>query len=163
MDVNLIADHLAAEVAALYAKFLATWDGNPTPKSQAQLRALRGLNQDIALLQKTMERADQHMIAHERAQEDKIQKLADEALIDALRKGMRESKSSQVKAEPPVKPAEEETTQSTAPEEVTPETDSNPPIQPPDPVKAAEPEEPENTPQPPIQQPSEPATAQKDG
>ena len=141
MDVNLIADYLAAEVAALYAKFLATWDGNPTPKSQAQLRALRGLNQDIALLQKTMERADQHMIAHERAQEKRIQKLADEALIDALRKGMRESKSSQVKPETLVKPKAKENDQDTDPEEDTPAPEPKIPV---NPVNGEEPQEPES-------------------
>jgi hypothetical protein len=140
-DVNLIADHLAAEVAALYAKFLATWDGQPTPKAEAQLRVLRGLNKDIALLQKTMERADQHMIAHENAEEKKIQKMADKAFIDALRKGMRETPSNQVKAETPVKPKDEENDQDADPEEVTPESEPEALA---DSVIAEEPQEPES-------------------
>ncbi|HEY3914631.1 MAG TPA: hypothetical protein VGN61_09115 [Verrucomicrobiae bacterium] len=149
-DINLVADYLAAEVAALYAKFLATWDGQPTKKAEAQLRVLRGLNRDIALLQKTMERADQHMIAHEKAEEKRIEKMVDEAFIDGLRKGMREAQSNQVKVETPVKPQEEENSQDTDPEEDTEETE------PETPADAVNGEEPENSPEPLTQHPSEP-------
>jgi hypothetical protein len=159
-DVNLIADHLAAEVAALYAKFLATWDGQPTPKAEAQLRFLRGLNKDIALLQKTMERADQHMLAYEKAREEKSEKEIHEAFLKKLDEELREAKSNQVKPEAPVKPTEEENDQDTDPEEDTPEPEPKNPV---NPVHGEEPQEPENSPEPYTQQPSEPATAQKDG
>ena len=47
---------LAATLAARYAAVLNAWDGAPSEEIEAQLRLLHRLNQDIALLQRTMQR-----------------------------------------------------------------------------------------------------------
>ena len=47
---------LAAMLAARYAALLNDWDGAPSEDIEVQLRLLHRLNQDIALLQRTMQR-----------------------------------------------------------------------------------------------------------
>ena len=59
VETPLIACDLAAVLAARYAALLNGWDGEPDPKFEEKVRLLRGLNQDIALLQKTLQRAAQ--------------------------------------------------------------------------------------------------------
>jgi hypothetical protein len=59
-ESSTLASHLATALSCRYAKFFATWDGQPTPQVEAELRVLRGLNKDIALLHKTMELAYEH-------------------------------------------------------------------------------------------------------
>jgi hypothetical protein len=73
IDLALLPGALAAVLAARYAAVLHTWDGEPNEKIEAQLRLLRRLNQDIALLQKTLLRADQQKRELEEAahQEDR--------------------------------------------------------------------------------------------
>jgi hypothetical protein len=59
VDTASLPNALAGMLAARYAALLNGWDGEPDPKFEEKLRLLRGLNRDIALLQKTMERASQ--------------------------------------------------------------------------------------------------------
>jgi len=51
-----LSDHLATLLAARYATLLANWDGEVTETFTRQVRALRGLAQDIA----TLRRGDHH-------------------------------------------------------------------------------------------------------
>jgi hypothetical protein len=53
-DASLLGNSLGMALSARYAKFLSNWDGKPSPKVEAELSVLRGLNKDIAILQKTM-------------------------------------------------------------------------------------------------------------
>src|SRR5277367_994940 len=59
VDMSLLPGALAGALAARYAALLNSWDGEPDPKFEEKLRLLRGLNRDIALLQKTMQHANQ--------------------------------------------------------------------------------------------------------
>ena len=52
-----LSDHLATVLAARYATLLAKWDGEVTENFTRQVRALRGLAQDIA----TLRRGDHHV------------------------------------------------------------------------------------------------------
>jgi hypothetical protein len=54
LDTASLPGALAAMLPTRYAALLNTWDGQPTADIQSQLRLLRSLNQDIALLQKTL-------------------------------------------------------------------------------------------------------------
>ena len=47
-----LTDHLATVLAARYAAALAGWNGEPTEEFRRQLRALRGLCQDIVELRR---------------------------------------------------------------------------------------------------------------
>src|ERR1700678_1224944 len=53
VEIPLLAGKLAAVLAARYAALLNSWDGEPDPKFEEKVRLLRGLNRDLALLQKT--------------------------------------------------------------------------------------------------------------
>lgn len=79
-----LGDYLASELAARYAKIFALWDGEPDKKIETQLHILRALNRDIALLQKTMERASNHKNQHELA----VRK-ADEEEIEGMKQKIR--------------------------------------------------------------------------
>jgi hypothetical protein len=59
LDASLLACDLSVALAARYAALLNGWDGEPDPKFEEKLRLLRSLNRDIALLQRTMQRASQ--------------------------------------------------------------------------------------------------------
>jgi hypothetical protein len=66
VDASLLAGKMAAFLATRYAALLNTWDGEPDEKFEQKLRLLRGLNRDIALLQKTLSQSNRQ----EREQED---------------------------------------------------------------------------------------------
>jgi hypothetical protein len=70
-DAPLLAGQLAAVVAARYAALLNRWDGQVTPKFEEAVKLLRGLNRDIALLQRTLQAAERHRREHEQAVEKK--------------------------------------------------------------------------------------------
>jgi hypothetical protein len=59
VDMASLAGALAGLLAARYAALLNGWDGEPDPKFEEKLRLLRGLNRDIALLQRTLQRASE--------------------------------------------------------------------------------------------------------
>jgi hypothetical protein len=59
VDTPALAGALAGVLAARYAALLNGWDGEPDPKFEEKVRLLRGLNHDLALLQKTLHRASQ--------------------------------------------------------------------------------------------------------
>jgi hypothetical protein len=61
---------MATLLAARYAALLNTWDGTPTPEFEGKLRLLRGLNRDLALLQKTLERSARQKIEDVRQNEE---------------------------------------------------------------------------------------------
>jgi hypothetical protein len=69
-DVPLLAGKMATLLAARYAALLNTWDGTPTPEFEGKLRLLRGLNRDLALLQKTLERSARQKIEDVRQNEE---------------------------------------------------------------------------------------------
>jgi len=56
VDATSLPGALAATLAARYAALLNAWDGAPSEEIEAQVRLLHRLNQDIALLQRTMQR-----------------------------------------------------------------------------------------------------------
>ncbi len=56
LDIASLPGAMAALLAARYAAVLNAWDGEPDEKIEAKLCLLRRLNQDIALLQKTIQR-----------------------------------------------------------------------------------------------------------
>ena len=60
VETPLLAGQLAAMLAARYAALINTWDGEPDPVFEQKLRLLRGLNRDIALLQRTLLQAGRH-------------------------------------------------------------------------------------------------------
>ena len=60
VEAPLLAGQLAAMLAARYAALINTWDGEPDPVFEQKLRLLRGLNRDIALLQRTLLQAGRH-------------------------------------------------------------------------------------------------------
>jgi hypothetical protein len=66
VEAPLLAGRMAAILAARYAALLNPWDGGADPEFEKKLRLLRGLNRDIALLQKTLQQADRHEIEHNR-------------------------------------------------------------------------------------------------
>lgn len=66
VDPPLLAGRMAAMLAARYAALLNPWDGGADPEFEKKLRLLRGLNRDIALLQKTLQQADRHKLEHNR-------------------------------------------------------------------------------------------------
>ena len=61
-------------LAVRYAALLQSWDGKPDPKFERDLRLLRGLGQDIALLQRTLQRADRQSVEYEQRAEDDMEK-----------------------------------------------------------------------------------------
>jgi hypothetical protein len=78
VDSPLLAGQLAVVLAARYAALLNSWDGEPDPKFEEKLRLLRGLNRDIALLQKTTQQASQQKRAFEQALEDNEKRIIEE-------------------------------------------------------------------------------------
>ena len=70
VDTTLLPGALAGALAARYAALLNSWDGEPDPKFEDKLRLLRSLNRDIALLQKTMQQANQQEKAAVQESED---------------------------------------------------------------------------------------------
>jgi len=71
VDTALLPGALAVALAARYAALLNGWDGELDEKFEAQLRILRGLNRDIAVLQKTMHQAIQQKRETEEAEEQR--------------------------------------------------------------------------------------------
>ncbi len=84
VDAPLLAGRMTAILAARYAALLNSWDGAPNPEFEENLRVLRCLNRDLALLQKTLQQAGRHEIEHfqheEDADEKKREKLKQRAL-----------------------------------------------------------------------------------
>jgi hypothetical protein len=74
----LLAGQLAILLAARYAALLNSWDGQPDPLFEEKVRILRGLNRDIALLQKTMQQASQHKSELEKLEEEREQKITEQ-------------------------------------------------------------------------------------
>ena len=72
VDAPLLAGKMAALLAARYAALLNSWDGVPTPEFEDKLRVLRGLNRDLALLQKTLQQAGRHESECFQRDQDKI-------------------------------------------------------------------------------------------
>jgi hypothetical protein len=70
IDTPLLAGKLAALLAARYAGLLNHWQGQPDPQFHDMVHLLRGLNRDIALLQKTMYQADKQKREFEKAIDD---------------------------------------------------------------------------------------------
>ena len=71
VETHLLPGALAGALAARYAALLNGWDGQPDPKFEEQLRLLRGLNRDIALLQKTLHQAHRYERELEQAAEQR--------------------------------------------------------------------------------------------
>jgi hypothetical protein len=74
----LLPGALAGALATRYAALLNGWDGQPDPKFEEQLRLLRGLNRDIALLQKTLHQAHRYERELEQALEQRDQSELEE-------------------------------------------------------------------------------------
>jgi len=74
VDAPLLAGKLAAILAARYAALLNSWDGAADPEFENKLRLLRGLNRDIALLQKTLQQASRLEIDYFQHFEDDLEK-----------------------------------------------------------------------------------------
>jgi hypothetical protein len=108
VDPCLLAGALAGALAARYAAVLNSWNGEPDEKIEAQLRLLRHLNRDIALLQKTIHQArrQENELEQARAEEDRrdlelekkrsvapiLAKLESDAMTVALGGGERNRK-----------------------------------------------------------------------
>ena len=78
VNTPLLAGELAVVLAARYAALLNRWDGEPNPQFEEKLRVLRGLNRDIALLQKTTRQAIQQKREFEKAAEEREQRIIKE-------------------------------------------------------------------------------------
>ena len=77
LDTPLLAGDLATLLAVRYAALLNTWDGEADQKFDQRLRLLRGLGQDIALMQRTLQRANLQQIAlHKHFEDDRQQDTA---------------------------------------------------------------------------------------
>jgi hypothetical protein len=79
VDASLLACDLAAVLAGRYAALLNNWDGEPDPKFEEKLRLLRGLNRDIALLQRTLQRASEQQKELEQESEDRERREFEES------------------------------------------------------------------------------------
>jgi hypothetical protein len=84
VEIPLLAGKLAAVLAARYAALLNSWDGEPDPKFEEKVRVLRGLNRDIAVLQKTMQQADRQKRDLEQAAEDREKKIEKQVKEEAV-------------------------------------------------------------------------------
>jgi hypothetical protein len=80
-DASLLGNSLGMAISARYAKFLSNWDGKPSRKVEAELSVLRGLNKDIAILQKTMILGCDHKTAYLDDRSDR-----DEAEVEEMKK-----------------------------------------------------------------------------
>jgi hypothetical protein len=74
VDAPLLAGKMAVLLAARYAALLNTWDDTPSPEIEDKLRLLCGLNRDLALLQKTLERSARQKIEDVRQNEEEDQR-----------------------------------------------------------------------------------------
>jgi hypothetical protein len=74
VDAPLLAGKMAAILAARYAALLNSWDGAPSAEFEEKLRVLRGLNRDLALLQKTLQHASRHENEYFQHGEDEMEK-----------------------------------------------------------------------------------------
>ncbi len=74
LDAPMLAGDMAKLLAVRYAALLNTWDGEADPKFERGLRLLRGLGQDIALLQRTLHRSSLQEIASDQHFEDDCNK-----------------------------------------------------------------------------------------
>jgi hypothetical protein len=72
VDLPLLAGKMVGLLAIRYAALLNSWDGEPDPQFEKKLLLLRGLNRDIALLQKSLLQAGRHKIEDERQYEEKV-------------------------------------------------------------------------------------------
>jgi hypothetical protein len=79
IEAPLLAGKLAIMLTARYAALLNNWNGEADPQVMEQMRLLHFLNLDIALLQKTMQRAGRQQQAFEQAAEAQEQKVIEEA------------------------------------------------------------------------------------
>jgi len=70
VDTAALPGALAGMLAARYAALLNSWDGEPDRKFEEKLRLLRGLNRDIALLQRTLQLACEQEKKSERETEE---------------------------------------------------------------------------------------------
>jgi len=61
---------MAAMLAARYAALLNNWDGEPNPVFEEKVRLLRGLNRDLAMLQKTLIQSNRQKREQEKAQDE---------------------------------------------------------------------------------------------
>jgi type II secretory pathway component PulJ len=84
VEAHLLAGQLATLLAARYAALLNSWDGEVEAQFVEKVRLLRALNQDIALLQRTMRQAGQHKREHEQAEEDKEKRIIEEVKKETL-------------------------------------------------------------------------------
>ena len=77
VDPPLLAGRMAALLATRYAALLNTWDGAPSPEFEEKLRVLRGVNRDLALLQKTLQQAHRLEIDYDQQHEDSMEKSSE--------------------------------------------------------------------------------------
>ena len=84
VDVPLLAGKMAALLATRYAALLNTWEGAPSPEVEEKLRLLRGVNRDLALLQKTLQQARRLEIDKDQYYEDSMEKSREESRKMAL-------------------------------------------------------------------------------
>ena len=74
VDAPLLAGKMTAILAARYAALLNSWDGAPSPEFEEKLRVLRGLNRDLALLQKILQQASRQENEYFQHGEDEMEK-----------------------------------------------------------------------------------------
>jgi hypothetical protein len=84
VDGPLLAGKMAVILAARYAALLNSWDGAPNAEFEEKLRVLRGLNRDLALLQKTLQQAGRHENEFLQHREDEWQKQQEKMKERAL-------------------------------------------------------------------------------
>ena len=71
MEIQALPGLLAGVLAVRYAALLNQWNGEPEEKIEGQLRLLRGMVKDVALLQRIMQRASQEEREVEREMEER--------------------------------------------------------------------------------------------
>ncbi|MGD1084452.1 MAG: hypothetical protein ABSA47_06820 [Verrucomicrobiota bacterium] len=64
VDTSSLPGDLVLALASRYAALLNTWDGEPDPKFEKKLRPLRAMARDIALIERTMQRARHQKTEH---------------------------------------------------------------------------------------------------
>jgi hypothetical protein len=93
LDPALIAGDLAAVLAAHYAKALAGWDGKFNEELEKDVRLLRMLIRDVALLQRTSHQADRQEAESDQCQEEEEKKeiqVMKEEVLAPIKAKMRE-------------------------------------------------------------------------
>jgi len=78
VNIAFLPGALAGALAARYAALLNQWDGEPDPKFEEKLRLLRGLNRDLALLQKTLQQVSRQKRDAEQALDERIKREEEE-------------------------------------------------------------------------------------